>query len=70
MASDEWGPHNLKPDALYLLQGFAPGDERGQHEVTQGSVLEEEGAEGIPLDHDVSQRGGDDRCDEHGLARE
>ena len=70
VASDERGPTICRPEALDRLQRLSPGDERGQDEVAQRPVVEQQLAHHVAVDGDVAQGLGDDRGDEDGLSRE
>ena len=61
---------DLETDAVDLLQGLAPLDERRQHEVAERPVLEQERPQRVAVDGDVAQRLRHDRRHEDGLSRQ
>ena len=61
---------DLDPDPLALLEQFAPLDERGEEQIGQRAVLEEQPPEDFAVDGDVAHRLGHDRPEEDGLPGE
>jgi hypothetical protein len=62
--------NDVQAEALDRLERFSSGDERGQDEVTQRPVVEQQVAHRATIDGDVAQRLGDNRGDEDRLSRE
>ena len=63
-------PDDLETDAVDLLQGLAPLDQRRQHEGAQWPILKQERPQRVAVDLDISQRLRHDCCHEHGLSRQ
>src|SRR5215211_8752721 len=61
---------DLQAEPLDRLEGFSPGDERGQDEVAERPVFEQQLAYHVAVDGDVAQRLRDHRRDEDRLSRE
>ena len=61
---------DLDPDPLALLEQLAPLDERGEEQVGERAVLEEQPPEDFAIDRDIAHRLGHDRREEDGLPGE
>ena len=70
VAADACGPTICNAEARDRLQRLPPRDERGQDEVAQRPVVEQQLPHDVAVDGDVAQRLQDDRGDEDRLARE